>query len=225
MDSLANNTHRRSFVKSVAAGAAALVAGGGWGTVNAAEVASVGSMSPASPDPWVARIRGKHRQVFDATEPNGGFAPVFALNFMNGYKTAHNSPDSDMTAVISFRHFAMPLLLNDEVWEKYHIGEIINVTDPKTNKPATRNIFRENVPLSPGLTYEALLARPNIIMTACNVALTVISGISAPKVGVTPEVARQDWTNGLLKGAYLVPSGVYAISRAQEAGCTYCSAG
>jgi hypothetical protein len=163
--------------------------------------------------------------VFDATAPNSGFAPTYALNFIDGYKKTHNASDSDITAVISFRHFAMTLLVTDEIWTKYHVGEVINVTDPKTNKPATRNIFRDAVPLSPGLTYEALLARPNIIMTACNVALTALSGITAPKAGVTPEVAKQEWIAGLLPGVYLVPSGVYAISRAQEVGCTYCSAG
>ena len=224
MERLSATTPRRGFVKSIAAVAAALAAG----KVSTAE-AEPGHRdehlrSPLT-DAWVARIHGKHRQVFDATEPSGGFAPAFALNFIDGYKKTHGTSDSDITAVISFRHFAMPLLVGDGIWAKYHVGEMINVTDPKTGKPATRNIFRDAVPLSPGLTYEALLARPNIIMTACNIALTAISGMTAVKAGVTPEVAKQEWTDGLIKGAYLVPSGVYAISRAQETGCSYCSAG
>src|SRR5438132_8703650 len=114
MDSMANSTPRRSFVKSVAAGAAALVAAGGWSPAKAASPELRDTLAPASPDPWVARIRGKHRQVFDATEPNSGFAPTFALNFIDGYKKTHNASDSDITAVISFRHFAMPLLVNDD---------------------------------------------------------------------------------------------------------------
>ena len=224
MESLSATTPRRGFVKSIAAVAAAL-ATARVSPARAEGVARDEHVFSSSPDVWVARIHGKHRQVFDATEPNGGFAPAFALNFIDGYKKTHNTSDSDITAVIGFRHFAMPLVVSDEIWAKYHVGEVINVTDPKTSKPATRNIFRDAVPLNPGLTYETLLARPNIIMTACNVALTVISGMTAAKAGVTPEVAKQEWTNGLIKGVYLVPSGVYAISRAQEAGCTYCSAG
>ena len=35
---------------------------------------------PAS-DEWVRRIHGSHKQVIDASMPNGGFQPVFALNF------------------------------------------------------------------------------------------------------------------------------------------------
>jgi hypothetical protein len=223
MEDLSASTPRRGFVKSIAAGAAALVAAGSWSPAWAA--ANPNEESPALSDAWVAKIRGKHKQVFDATSPNGGFAPAFALNFMQGYKDTHNSPASDLTAVISFRHFAMPMVLNDSVWAKYHIGEIIGVTDPKTSAPATRNIFRDAVPLSPGLTYEQLLARPSIIMTACNVALTVISGLAAPKAGVSADVAKAEWTAGLIPGVNLVPSGVYAISRAQEAGCSYCNAG
>lgn len=224
MESLSATTPRRGFIKSIAAVAAALAAG--RVSTAEAEVASRDRhlLSPLT-DAWVARIHGKHRQVFDAVSANDGFAALFALNFIDGYKQTHNSPDSDITAVVSYRHFAMPLVVNDAIWSKYKVGEVINVTDPKTKAPATRNIFHDAIQMHPGLTYEALVAKPGVIMTACNLALTVLSGITAPKAGVTPEVAKQEWIAGLLPGVYLVPSGVYAISRAQEVGCTYCSAG
>jgi hypothetical protein len=176
----------------------------------------------------VRRIRGKHRQVVDITLPNGGFAPVFALNFIDSYK-GQGVAESEMTSVLSYRHFAMPLLLNDAVWAKYPIAELIGVTDPKTNAPAKRNIFRDAILLHPGLTYEDILAgkasKATIIFTACNVALNALSGMVAGKMGANAATAAADWKAGLLPGVYLVPSGVYAISKAQESRCTYCFGG
>lgn len=220
-DGFSSPTPRRGFVGAVVAGAAALIAGR-WSTAAAATAPSLPAANPAAD--WTKRIRGKHRQVFDATEPNNGFAAVYALNFIETSKQANHLTDADHTAVVSYRHFAMPLTLNDATWAKYKIGEIIHVNDPKTNAPATRNIFRDNVTFYPGLTYESIMANRGVIMTACNLALTVLSGFGAEKAGVSKEQAKADWMAGLLPGVVLLPSGVYAVNRAQEAGCTFCTA-
>ncbi|MDQ6718846.1 MAG: hypothetical protein M3Z17_10950 [Gemmatimonadota bacterium] len=218
------STPRRNFVKSVAAGAALLATRAATGR---AESAIDLSSKPAS-DAWLRRIHGKHRQVIDATMPNGGFAPVFALNFIDSYK-AQGVPESELTSVISYRHFAMPLMLNDSIWARYKIGNVIGVTDPKTNAPAMRNVFRDSILLHPGLTYEQITSgqasKATIIMTACDVALHALSGMTAGNAGVSAETAANEWRAALLPGVVMVPSGVYAISRAQEMGCTYCFGG
>jgi intracellular sulfur oxidation DsrE/DsrF family protein len=42
---------------------------------------------------------------------------------------------------------------------------------------------------------------------------------------MTPADAHKEWAANLLPGAYLVPSGVLAVHRAQNPGkCTYCAA-
>ena len=221
-----SSVQRRGFVKTVAAGAAALIAGKA-AIAGAESSRRIDSNSPAS-DEWVKRIHGKHRQVVDITLPNSGFAPVFALNFIDSYKSM-GVPESELTSVLSYRHFAMPLLLNDSVWAKYPIAEIIGVTDPKTGAPAKRNIFRDSILLHPGLTYEQILAgqatKATIIVTACGVALNALSGMTAGKIGANAAAVKADWIAGLIPGVVLVPSGVYAISRAQESGCTYCFGG
>lgn len=216
-------TPRRGFVKSVAAGAAALLAVK-WSTARAETIAAVPPSTANPNDAWIQRITGKHRQVFDCTEVNGGFGAVYALNFIETSKQASNLTDADHTAVLSYRHYAMPLVLNDEIWAKYKVGELIKVTDPATNAPATKNIFHTNIMLYPGVTYESMMADRPVIMTACNLALTVLSGFAAEAAGVTKEQARDDWIAGLLPGVVLVPSGVYALNRAQQAGCSFSTA-
>ncbi len=215
---------RRSFLQRAAAGAAALLAGG-FSVASAQPPRDLDGEPAPNVDAWLDRITGKHKQVFDCTTHNDGFGAAFGLNLIDNYKQVANLKDSDVSSVVVFRHFAMPLMLNDSIWAKYHIGELINVKDPKTGKPATRNIFRDNIFGRPGLTYERAIAERGLIMCACNMALTVLSEMTAPKAGTTAEAAKKEWTANLLKGVNLVPSGVYAVNRSQEKGCAYCNGG
>lgn len=222
MSTVVSGTPRRGFLGSIAVGAAALVVG----RIAKAD-AEVGSLiaTPPVSDAWLSRLTGKYRQVFDCTGPNEGFGVLFGLTFLETTKGALKVADKDVTPVIVYRHFAMPLLLQDSAWAKYKIGELVGVKDPKTNAPATRNIFKDEILGHPGLTYEQAMAKNGIIMVACNMALTVLSGMLAPKAGVSAEQAKADWTAALLPGANLAPSGVYAVNRAQQAGCTYAFGG
>ncbi len=216
------STPRRGFLQRAAAASAALLVTG-WRRAGAESLAAT-EAAPAV-DAWLNAVKGKHRQVFDCTTPNDGFGAVFGITLLDTYKAARKTNDSDVSSVLVYRHFAMPLMLDDATWKKYRIGELLNVKDPKTNAPATRNIFRDNILGRPGLTYEQAIAERGLIMCACNVALTVLSGMAAPNAGVSADEAKKDWTAGLLKGVTLVPSGVYAVNRAQEKGCAYCSGG
>ena len=59
----------------------------------------------------------------------------------------------------------------------------------------------------------------------CNVALTVYSGAVAQNMNLDAAQIKQDWIANLFPGIVVVPSGVLAVSRAQEKGCAYCFAG
>jgi hypothetical protein len=221
MSQIDSGTPRRGFLGGIAAGAATLMLSPL--STASAEVVSLAETSVLA-DEWVARIKGKYKQVFDVVSVGNAFGAAYPLNFINSTKEATNAPDSDITAVAVFRHFAMPLMLNDAVWAKYKLGEVLDVKDPKTNAHATRNNLKDAIPLH-SITYAQLAAKPNVIVVACNLALTVISGMAAPKAGVTAEQAKKDFIAGMIPGATLSASGVYAVNRAQQAGCTYCFAG
>jgi intracellular sulfur oxidation DsrE/DsrF family protein len=104
---------------------------------------------------------------------------------------------------------------------------MFRVNDPVTKQPAVRNPYayaKEGELLFPGMAFEKIQAR-GAIFTVCNVALNVLSGMSAGFAGQPKESARQDWLAGMFKGVNVVPSGVFAVNRAQKKGCTYCYAG
>jgi intracellular sulfur oxidation DsrE/DsrF family protein len=48
---------------------------------------------------------------------------------------------------------------------------------------------------------------------------------TAQAMSLSPEEVKKEWVAGLLPGIQIVPSGVWAIGRAQEKGCAYCFAG
>jgi intracellular sulfur oxidation DsrE/DsrF family protein len=56
-------------------------------------------------------------------------------------------------------------------------------------------------------------------------ALTVYSQMAAKSAGLNPEDVKKDWVSGVLKHIQIVPSGVWAVGRAQEHGFAYCYAG
>jgi intracellular sulfur oxidation DsrE/DsrF family protein len=221
-------TNRREFLASLATGSAALAASGMALHVNAAEghAESIALDSPMT-DAWLSKLNGKHKQFFDASMVNDGFALAFAMNFLNMNNDAYKIPDKDLTAVVGFRHFATPMGFNDDIWNRYKLGEFFKVNDPATKAPATRNVFYHahdgDLPF-PGMAIDKLQAR-GVTFTVCNMALGVISGMTSKNAGVTPDVAKAQWTAGLLPGMVLVPAGVLAVNRAQEKGCTYCSGG
>ena len=221
-------TDRRAFLERMGLGAAALAAASVPSAIPfQAAMAAPHRTSLATPwsEAWLDRITGKHKQFFDGVEPNEGFPLVFAMAFLNLYHEAYGFTDKDLTAVVGLRHFAMPIALPDAIWAKYKIGDSFKINDAATKAPAVRNPFlhADGMPI-PGSELPTLVGR-GVIFTACNVALTVISGKLAGNAGVTADAAKQEWTAALLPGVTLVPVGVLAVNRAQEKGCTYCYGG
>jgi intracellular sulfur oxidation DsrE/DsrF family protein len=213
---------RRDFLAQVGAGTVALL-----GTPALLGAESLLSTAPMD-DKWLDNIKGRYRSYYDATSVNAGFALGFAMNWMDTMKTAYNLTDKDLSAVIGFRHFSIPLAYNDAIWAKYKLGEFAQLNDPKTNAPATRNFFynpNQGDVMFPGMASDKLAPR-GVTFVVCNVAHTVLSGMLGQKIGVAPDVAKAEFEKGLLPGFTLVPSGVLAVHRAQEkAKCTYCYAG
>ncbi len=222
---------RREFLEQLGVGAVALAAaaipfapGEAFASMSAPSMGAGHARAPWS-DAWLDKITGKHKQFFDAVTYNDGFALAFAMNFLDLNHVAYGLTDKDLTAVVGFRHFSMPMALPDAMWAKYKIGETFKVTDPVTNAPAVRNPYTHADGVrAPGSDIPTLTNR-GVIFTVCNVALTVLSGMAAKGAGVSADAAKQDWTQNLLPGMTLVPVGVLAVNRAQEKGCTYCYGG
>jgi intracellular sulfur oxidation DsrE/DsrF family protein len=181
----------------------------------------------ADADEWFKKVKGKHKIVYDVAEPYSGFGIAWSFVF---YKTnnATGSPDSDLTAVVVLRHGGIPLAMEDRLWEKYKFGEMFKITDGNTNAPAVKNIYATtSEPMWTAMGIEgikALMAR-GVMFCVCEVAISVYSGFAAKAMNMNPEEVKKDWMSGLIPGVQAVPSGVWALGRAQEKGCGYIYAG
>jgi len=172
---------------------------------------------------WLNKITGKHKMVFDAPEVNSGMPVVWPRVWLNGNNENYGTKDTDNSAVIVLRHAGIPIAMQDALWVKYKLGEAFSIKDG--DAAATRNIFAKQMPLPlPGTGIEQLLAS-GAQFGVCNVALTVYSGMVAQKMNMDAAAVKADWVAGLMPGVQVVPSGVLAVSRAQEKGCSYCFAG
>ena len=220
------SSDRRGFLSGVAATAAALGVGQ-LATAQAADPPSAASGGATQFEQWLNSIKGKHRQVYDAPEPNNGMALIYAFAYLLTAPQAYGVPESDIGAVVVLRRLAIPIAMNDEQWSKYKLGEVFHVTDPATKAPATRNPFAYVKPGDmpvPDAAVEKLVAR-DVRFAVCNLALTHMSGMVAGKMGLKGEDVKKDWVGGLLPGMTVVPSGVVAVNGAQAHGCSYCFAG
>jgi intracellular sulfur oxidation DsrE/DsrF family protein len=178
-------------------------------------------------DKWFEGIKGTHRVVYDGSTPHDGFPIIWNWAF---YMTNNETgiTDGDMTAMTVLRHSAIPFALEDRLWEKYKLGEFFSITDKLTKAPSLRNPFFEPkqgdfpMPVIQGIKQ---LQERGAMFCVCNLALKVNSGALAQKMGLNPEEVNKDWLSGVLPGIQVVPSGVWALSRAQKNGCGYIFAG
>ncbi|MEO6719486.1 MAG: hypothetical protein ABIN67_03930 [Ferruginibacter sp.] len=220
---------RRSFISAIAKGAASL----GFISMASPLISKAGIIteerSPDDPDAWFAKIKGKHRIVFDATHPKEIFPFAWPRVFlMTNEKTG--SPANDCSVVVVLRHDAIPYAFEDKLWSKYNFGEMFKANDPATKAASTRNPFYKPAKGAfkiPGIGEVSIgideLQASGVMFCVCDAAMTVYSAAAAEKMGMAAADVKKEWLAGLLPGIQPVPSGVWAVGRAQEHGCAYCA--
>lgn len=213
-------TPRRTFIRRVVGALAGGLAAMVTGPSQAQPI-----VRPGQPD-WPGSLKGRHRQLVDAYEINNGAPLEFAYTFLATNDAFHASATS-ATSVLVLRHAAFPLALGDDIWRKYKIGEAFKILDPETKAPALRNPYLHpksgTLPVD-DMAVDRLLAN-GVVIGGCNVALMFQSKMLAHNAGVSADEAAKEWAANVIAGITILPSGVWGVNRAQEAGCTYCTGG
>ncbi len=175
---------------------------------------------------WFSKLKGSHRIVYDATSIHDGMSIVWSWVFLDSNNQT-GSRDQDVTSMVVFRHNAFALALDDRIWSSYKLGKLLKIVNPGTGVPVTKNPYWNppvgDMPES-GMSIETLMAR-GAMFCVCERSLSVYSAIVARNKNLRPETVKQEWIDGMLPGVQLVPSGVWALERAQRNGCSYCFAG
>lgn len=177
---------------------------------------------------WVDRVTGRYRQVFDAPEMEQGTLLHQARSFLQGFIDVYGMKDSELSAVLVIRHAAIPMAVNDKLWDELELGKAYKIKDPESGKPARRNPFlNANTPrnakygmLWPDGGLDTLLSR-GAIGLCCNLALFQIVGMIAKREKIDSKQAREKTLANLIPGLIVQPSGIFAVARAEAAGCQY----
>ncbi len=217
------NNQRRKFISTLAAGSAAGIA------ALASPISSLAKTNRASGDEydaWFKSSKAKHKIVYDSPEPYNGFAFIWSWVY---YQTNNQtgSPDEDITAMVVMRHESIPFAMNDDLWSKYNFGELFHIKDTD-GKPRTRNPYYApqagDFPFPQIQGIKDLQSRGGMFCV-CDMALTVYSSMVAQNMNKDPEEVKKEWVSGVHPKIKVMPSGVWAVGRAQEHGFSYCFAG
>ena len=229
-------THRRGFLGAITKGAAAFGLSGlilPLSKLQAAEPFTHEQLTydVSDADQWFNQVKGKHRIVYDATQPHEIYPFAWPKVFLLTNQST-GTPANDCGVVVVLRHAAIGYAFEDRLWEKYKFGELFNAHDPKTKAPSTRNPFWKPAPGDfkvPGIGEVQIginqLQADGVMFCICEMAIAVFSATVAGMMKLNPEEVKKDWMQGLLPGIQPVPAGVWAVGRAQEHGCAYCFAG
>lgn len=223
-------THRRGFLGTIVAGAAAV----GMATVGTPLKAAAEAVGPFGfaddADAFLAKVKAKkHRIIFDVPQPNEvmpfAWPTVYFLT-----NAATGTPEKETGIVVVLRHNGIPFAFNNDMWSKYKFGEVFKYNDPVTKAPSVRNPFwqpKHGDFSLPGLGAVDLginnLQDNGAMFCVCDMAMTVYSHALAGTGDA--DAVKKEWIANLLPGIQIVPSGVWAVGRAQEYGCGYCFTG
>jgi intracellular sulfur oxidation DsrE/DsrF family protein len=226
----ARHSSRRQFIHSIAAGAATI------GLSSFDETSSPPEESllhPFADDPeaWIERIKGKHKMVFDVTQPHEIYPFAWPRVFLMTNK-ATGVNETDCCAVVVLRHAGIAYAFDHKLWEKYKFGDVFSAPDPVSQKAAVKNPFWNPAPGTfsvPGIGPVAIgineLMQSGVMFCVCNAAITVYGSSLAASLKQPADSLISEWKQSLIPGIQLVPSGVWALGRAQEKGCGYVFAG
>lgn len=230
---------RRKFLGALAAGAAGVGLAMSLPVQLHAKTAEDNN-DVSEADAWFNKVKGKHRIMYDVPRPNEMMPFAWPRIFL--LTNEHTgSPASDCGVVVVLRHEGIPYAFDDWVWAKYNFAEVFKgvgelgpafkaadaATAVKTRNPfahPAKGDFQVPVFGAVSIGINELQA-DGVMFCVCDAAVTVYSAVVAMQGNMNADDVKKDWMKGLLPGIQPVPSGVWAVGRAQEHKCAYCYAG
>ena len=224
------SSERRSFLARLNAAAVGALALAG------AAKAQVKPGAPAHWEPlrhekdgWL-ELPGKHRVVYDTTNPQGlGEALLFTNNFMRVNRADYGLENSDLAVVLVVRHRSTPFGFNDAMWAKYSgaLAAHANYEDPKSKAVPKINVYNSgdyaDVAPNRGTTLAAL-AKQGVHFAVCANSTHAMAGAIARAGGGSADSIFAELATNLVANGRMVPAGIICVNRAQERGYSLVSA-
>jgi len=220
--------NRRTFLGAAAVNAAA------FATIPGTLLANIPSdlKSQLSSDEWnvdwTNKLSGKHKAVFDNAEVESGYGVWRAAAWARQNMEVLKAPMNDVTPSIVLRHNAIVLAMQQSFWDKYGIGQAKKVTHPLTQEATDRNPVllgeKDGIPAPFNQASLTNQLSHGVVVLACNLALQDCVDLISKTDKIDAAQARKRAIAYLVPGVILQPSGVFAVTLAQEAGASYVKA-
>ncbi len=171
--------------------------------------------TPHPDDAWLARLRGRERHLFDASEALEGRMLALIRHYHDTYRDVFGLPDGEVATVGTLYGGTTYFGLDDSMWRKYRLG----------GAEATGENPWRVAPLiggnrAPTASIEALQRRGTTFLL-CRAALSTRAGQVADRERLPRERVLADMEAHILPEVTLVPSVIVAIQRAQRHGVSY----
>ena len=229
------NATRRSFVSRAVSGLAAFGLLGGMPRAAEAQLVWKASEWKLAEFQKLVNEPARVKQVYDVVQISDGKVLNSVKNSLNGLRFGFGIPKHQIKIVVGLHGAANMLNYDDYVWDKYQIGEWLNVTDPATGKPAVKNLFYNS---KIGLKQESAAKNPDNLdsiyqdtsmqalqsrgaqFLSCHTALEeqVRVLISRNKLSQSPEDIMKDMLAHTMPGVMVVAAMVAAIALLQAEG-------
>ena len=175
---------------------------------------------------WLDKLTtATDRAVFDWPSSGDPADPIvleLAERYLDNCAVAYRPNTYEARIVLNIRTQAVAAALNDTLWARYSLGAEYSLKDPNTKELAVRNPYWHRAPSpAPGITLptiEDLVSRGATILV-CDFALGHLSKRLATKTGRNADEVHRDLLGGFVPQSYAVPSGIFGLARAQNAGC------
>lgn len=178
---------------------------------------------------WPRRLTGKYKAVFDVPELTGGSGVWRAGLWCNHYRDFLGAQPADLSPAVVIRHSAIPFIMTQEFWESYDVAKLNKVLHPLTEKKTRRNpvlMTAEDDQLPPTFASLALhkqMERGAVVL-ACNMAFNAMTSLVAKRDKLANPAAREKALSMMLPGVIMQPNGIFALTLAQENGCSFVAA-
>jgi len=172
---------------------------------------------------WLKRLSGKYRAVFDAPEVSEGDPVLRAVVWGHQMTEIFSVKKSEMSRVLVLRHNGIELAMNDAYWARFDAAERHGFNDAN-GRPLRVNPMRTARKEVPEpfrhFTLEQFIADGGIIVS-CDLALRHYVVPRYVGLGMSEENAYTAAVREMIPGVIPQPSGIFAVSVAQDAGCRF----
>ncbi len=176
------------------------------------------------------KVASRAKQVYDVRLIADGKFLNNIKNSHNGFHFGFNIPVDQIKLIAAMHGPSNMLNFDDSMWEKYHLGEWLKVDDPRTGKPAIRNIYFPKKPdastepqsrasIFQDTSIESLQDR-GVKYLSCHTATEeqVHSLVEHFSLKTPVEEVVKDLETHTLPGVLIVPAMVATISLLQSEG-------